>query len=284
MYNFSIGILLDSLRLPFAEAVEKAAAAGAAGVQMYLTRGQVHPSEITEKTVKERLDIINSHGLTVSAICGDLGGGFGNTEENPRKIELSKRILEMTMLFGTNIVTTHIGVVPEDKNDPKYSIMQEACGQLAEYADSLGGHFAVETGPESAITLKGFLDSLNSRGVAVNLDPANLVMVAGDDPVKAVYTLKDYIVHTHAKDGVKLTDPDAGKLCGEEHLKELLDAGKTYKEFPLGSGKVDFDRYLAALNEIGYNGYLTIEREGGDDRVGDVARAVKFLESKIGKK
>ena len=42
-------------------------------------------------------------------------------------------------------------------------------------------HFAVETGPEPAAVLKQFLDSLGSRGVAVNLDPANLVMVAGDE-------------------------------------------------------------------------------------------------------
>ena len=60
-----------------------------------------------------------------------------------------------------------------------------------------------------AARLKKFLDSLLSRGVAVNLDPANLVMVTDDDPVEAVYTLKDYIVHTHAKDGIllKKTDP-----------------------------------------------------------------------------
>ena len=74
MYNFSIGILLDSLRLPFEEAVKKAAETGAKGVQMYLTRGEVHPSQIKESTVKERLDIITSYGLEVSAICGDLGG------------------------------------------------------------------------------------------------------------------------------------------------------------------------------------------------------------------
>ena len=58
--------------------------------------------------------------------------------------------------------------------------MQEACVALAEYADSIGSHFAIETGPETSETLKKFLDSLGSRGVAVNLDPANLVMVTGD--------------------------------------------------------------------------------------------------------
>ena len=59
-------------------------------------------------------------------------------------------------------------------------------------------------------TLGDFLDSLNSTGVAVNLDPANLRMVTGDDPVKAVHRLKKYIVHTHAKDGNRLAvgDPE----------------------------------------------------------------------------
>lgn len=65
---------------------------------------------------------------------------------------------------------------------------------------------AIETGPEISADLKVFLDDLHSTGVAVNLDPANLVMVTGDDPVQAVYNLKDYIVHTHAKDGIKLRD------------------------------------------------------------------------------
>ena len=82
--------------------------------------------------------------------------------------------------------------------------MQEACFELATYADTLDAHFAIETGPETSATLKEFLDSLNSTGVAVNLDPANLRMVTGDDPVTAVHNLQRYIVHTHAKDGNRL--------------------------------------------------------------------------------
>ena len=46
--------------------------------------------------------------------------------------------------------------------------------------------------------------------MAVNLDPANLRMVTGDNPVAAVHNLKRYIVHTHAKDGNRLlaTNPE----------------------------------------------------------------------------
>ena len=161
----------------------------------------------------------------------------------------------------------------------QYAIMQAACAELAEYADSLGAHFAIETGPEPAVILRDFLDSLGSRGVAVNLDPANFVMVTGDDPVRAVYTLKDYIVHTHAKDGVKLKGCDVAGLY--EGIEDAIRAGKAFVELPLGRGGVDFDNYLRALDEIDYRGFLTIEREVGDDPARDIAEAARFLEAKL---
>lgn len=178
------------------------------------------------------------------------------------------------------MVTTHIGVVPTDNKHPRYSIMQEACGELARYADSLKAHFAIETGPEEAATLKGFLDGLHSTGVAVNLDPANFVMVTGDDPVQAVYTLRDYIVHTHAKDGKRLryVAPEIVYGLAEE---EMLGSS-SFIELPLGEGAVDFPAYLKALEDIGYKGYLTIEREVGDDPGKDIAAAVGFLKGIIG--
>ena len=49
-------------------------------------------------------------------------------------------------------------------------------------------------------------------------------------------------------------------------------------ETPLGEGDVDFDEYTRALVQIGYSGYLTIEREVGADPVGDIIKARRFLE------
>ncbi len=280
MYNFPIGAMLESFKLPFREAVEKAAALGVKGLQMYMIDGEMAPENLNEKIIKEKLDIIKSNGLCVSAICGDFGHGFGNKEANPAIVERSKRVLDLSLLFETNIVTTHIGVVPEDKNHPRYQIMQEACGELAEYAKKSNAHFAVETGPETAVVLKDFLDSLGSDGVAVNLDPANFVMVTGDDPVKAVHTLKDYIVHTHAKDGVKLLDRDPEIIYGIKEA-EIAAWGEAFLEKPLGTGSVDFPNYLKALDEIGYKGFLTIEREVGDNPIADIELAVNFLKKNV---
>lgn len=280
MYKFPIGVMLDSFRMDAKDAIKQAAAMGAQGLQMYATSGEFSPENMDAAKRKELLDMVKSNGLVFSALCGDLGMGFGNRDLNPGLVEKSKRILDLAKELETNIVTTHIGVVPADKNHDRYKIMQEACFELSRYADSMDAHFAIETGPEIATTLKGFLDDLGSTGVAVNFDPANFVMVTGDDPVKGVYTLKDYIVHTHAKDGKNL------RKCDPEVIYRIIDEeanqGDAYIELPLGEGNVDFDNYLKALDEIGYKGFLTIEREVGENPAADIGKAMEFLKSKIG--
>ena len=282
MYNFPIGVLLESFRLPTRDAVKKAAEMGLNGLQMYATQGENSPENLSGKKAKELLDYVRDNGLCFSALCGDLGRGFGNPELNPELVEKSKRILELALELDCNIVTTHIGVVPNDKNHDRYKIMQEACHTLAEYADSLNAHFAIETGPETSAVLKEFLDSLGSRGVAVNLDPANLVMVTGDDPAGAVYNLRDYIVHTHAKDGIMVTRGNPEYIYRAVHPVPEEALGVHYfEEKPLGTGGVDFKAYLKALEDIGYKGYLTIERECGATPEKDIGTAADYLKKII---
>ncbi len=280
MFNFPIGVLLESFRLPLDEALDKAAELGFKGIQIYATTGAQAPENLSASQRKELLDKIKSRGLVVSALCGDLGKGFTDPDLNSELVEKSKRILDLAKDLETDIVTTHIGVVPEDKSNPRYAVMESACGQLAEYADSLSAHFAIETGPEKAATLKSFLDGLHSKGVAVNLDPANFVMVTGDNPVDAVYTLKDYIVHTHAKDGKRIFYRDPEVVYGLR--KDVIVEDDSFIELPLGKGEVPFADYLKALEDIGYKGFLTIEREVGDDPSADIILARDFLREQIG--
>ena len=285
MYQFPIGVMTDSLKgLDTPAAIKRAAAMGAQGIQMYATKGVNAPENLSTENRRELLKLVKDNGLVFSAICGDLGMGFGFAEKNPELIEKSKRIMELAKDLECDVVTTHIGVVPASPEHPRFGIMQEACGILAEYADSMQSHFAIETGPEPSLTLKHFLDSLHSTGVAVNLDPANLVMVVGDDPVEAVHNLKEYIVHTHAKDGRML------KKGNPEYLYRTVTPAPEgyfdepyYAEVPLGTGSVNFLSYLKALEEIGYKGFLTIEREVGEDPEADIRLAIDFLRDTIRK-
>ena len=275
MGRFPIGVIINSFRTDIPTAVKKAAAVGAQGIQVYATSGEMAPENMNAEKRAAFKALVADNGLVISALCGDLGGGFGYKDENPARVEKSKRILDLAKELGTDVVTTHIGVVPADKNYDRYKVMQEACFELSRYADEIGAHFAIETGPETSAMLKEFLDGLGSTGVGVNLDPANLVMVTGDDPAGAVYNLQKYIVHTHAKDGKMLCYRDPEIVYGIK--KDPLVTGDSFIEVPLGEGSVDWTKYLAALEDIGYKGFLTIEREVGDDPEKDIRKAVEFL-------
>lgn len=256
-----IGVMVESFRKDFKTGVMKAAEIGAEGIQKYAVRGEI---DWTNDQIKETLDIVKSHGLVFSALCGDFGHGFTHADRNDELVEKSKRVVDLAKKLECNVVTTHIGVVPAEENAVKET-MRKACRELALYADSMEAAFAVETGPETATVLFDFLESLGAGGVRVNFDPANLVMVVADIPHIAVKTLGKYIVHTHAKDGIKKPD------------------GQGYLELPLGEGGVNFDLYLPALKETGFNGFLTIEREVGDNPEKDIKMAVEFLKEKIKK-
>ncbi|WP_206424302.1 sugar phosphate isomerase/epimerase family protein [Cohnella candidum] len=281
-----IGVIVDSFRLPVREGLLKAKEVGAEGVQIYAVSGEMDPANLTGTARKELKAYIESLGLEISALCGDLGGhGFQDRQANAAKVEKSKRILDLAVELGTNVVTTHIGIVPDERNEV-YEAMQQACEELSGYATSMGAFFAIETGPERAAHLKSFLDTLSTKGVSVNFDPANMVMVTGDDPVAGVRLLKDYIVHTHVKDGVRYREVDPREVYGAlgfepmDHGKiaEMVSSGQVFKEVPLGQGGVKFDDYFAALQEIGYKGYLTIEREVGDRPEEDIRKAVRFIQ------
>ena len=291
MYKFPIGVLLESFRGTTEERIKKASDLGVQGVQMFMTGyglKENHVDNMTDDRAKYLLDMAKGYGIVFSAICGDFGGdykggcNFKNKDRNPELIERSKRVMDYALKFETNVVTTHIGVIPQDTTCEEYKIQQEACFTLAEYADSLGAHFAIETGPETAAHLGDFLDTLNSTGVAVNFDPANLVMcVADNDLAAGVHRLKKYIVHTHAKDGMMLANVDPANLYEAGDIVDAIEKGSAFIELPLGMGNVNWNGYLRALQDIGYKGFLTIERECGADPDADIVMAAKFLREKI---
>ena len=84
-----IGVLINCYRLPLAEAIRKAAEAGADGVQFYANADLIdEPQKLTElKTIADDC------GITISALVAELGGhGFQIAAENPAKLERMKAV------------------------------------------------------------------------------------------------------------------------------------------------------------------------------------------------
>lgn len=284
-----IGIIAELLRKPLLECIDYAAELGADGVQLLGGHGgqgynfiDLKDGEL--KAIRERTE---KNRIVISAVCGDIcGKSFQVPHEAGKRIDVCKKVIDGTAKLGVKIITTHIGCIPDSVQDPVYPGMVIAVREVAEYAAKKGCIFAIETGPELADVLKRFILDVDSEGLGVNLDPANLRGVSAEDPVYAVKTLAPYIVHTHAKDAINTHVGSAARFYGLRNLdgtvREISARAAGFKEVPLGQGQVPWNEYVAALRGIGFDGFLTIERECGEDPVGDIKMAVEFLKSKIG--
>lgn len=281
---FKIGIMSDSLKLPIHESILKARELGVDGIQCYAVQGEMAPENLDTHRRASIKDFCHGNGVAISALCGDLGGhGFQNLEENPEKIRRTRAIVDLAEDLGTTVVTTHIGVVPENRSSRSYGIMVKACRTMGAYADDHGVTLAIETGPETPERLLTFLHDVDTKGMGVNYDPANLVMVQGIDPVPGVRLLTNYIVHTHAKDGVNIKPCDPIKVYESFAVSGIdgFNFGEYFNEVPLGEGRVPWDSYLTTLKECGYEGFLTIEREVGANPLKDIALAAEFLKKRL---
>ena len=179
-------------------------------------------------------------------------------------------------------MTTHIGGVPETKNEV-YRNLLLAMREAASYAGMHGIKIAIETGPEPAIRLREFIDDVGEEALGVNFDPANLVMVQGADPIASFTVLREFVFYSHAKDGRMVKRGDPAEIYGAfaDGSPEDFRSDDYFLELPLGEGDVDMKRYVGELKRMKFDGYLTIEREAGDDRVADIARGVELLRSLI---
>ncbi|MCF7956846.1 MAG: sugar phosphate isomerase/epimerase [Phycisphaerae bacterium] len=168
---------------------------------------------------------------------------------------------KITRELKVPFISMHAGFI--DHHDVKgYKRFIERLTFLADCAAENGILLLLETGQESADDLKHFLEELDHPAVAINFDPANMVLYNKGNPIEALKTLAPWIKHVHIKDA---------------NLTET--AGTWGTEVPWGDGQVNSDLFLVALEEIGYDGTLAIEREAGDNRFNDIALAVERLSS-----
>lgn len=284
-----IGVIVESFCEPIPEALESAHKMGIEGVQIYARSKRADLITMSKSERSELLKRVQDLGMQFASVCGDLGGhGFQDKEGNPERIELSKKIIDICCELNTNVMTTHVGVVPTRRTSPVYQEMVKTARIVGEYAAANGVTLAIETGPEPATRLRTYLEDIGGKGIGVNFDPANLAMVVRDDAETAAATLGPWIVHTHAKDGKNFRECNPADLYGSLDTFDLTppqeqnkEEGKAYMEVPLGQGDVNWDGYFRTLKKIGYNGFLTIERECGDTPKADIQLAVDFLRAKL---
>jgi sugar phosphate isomerase/epimerase len=187
-------------------------------------------------------------------------GGFLPDADWPVRRALCQAGAQLAQELGMKSIGTHVGFVPPG-GDPKYQTMISRVREIAQIFSQRGLDLLMETGQERADALLRFLNDLATPNVHINFDPANMILYGAGDPIAAVRTLGNHIRHVHIKDATPSSNP--GNDWGEE--------------VPFGTGRVGPSDFLKVLREVDYRGPLAIEREAGEDRVGDVGKAIEAL-------
>ena len=162
---------------------------------------------------------------------------------------------------GIPSITTHVGFLPEDPNDPLYKGTVKALKSIVKHCAKCGVEFWFETGQETPVNLLRTIERIGMENVGINLDTANLILYGKSNPVDALDVFGRYVRDLHVKDG---RYPTSGDALGVET--------------PLGEGKVDFKAVIDKLKALGYEGPLTIEREcSGERQIADIKKAIELL-------
>jgi sugar phosphate isomerase/epimerase len=261
---------------------------------------------------RDRWDILGKHGLKCYAISNHLMGQavcdridmrhksilpariWGDGQEDgvrTRAVEEMKNTARAAAKFGVKVVPGFSGSSiwpylysfppnPADLVERGYAFFAEMWNPILDVFDQVGVKFALEAHPTEiafdVASAEAAVKALKGRkAFGFNYDPSHFGY-QGVDYVKFIRTFGDRIYHVHMKDVYWSPRPtDAGVFGG--HLN-FGDHRRFWDFRSLGRGSINFEEIIRALNDIGYNGPLSVEWEDGKmDREHGATEACAFI-------
>lgn len=232
--------------------LEVAAELGIPTIQLHAP----HQSTRTQESADKFLARLKELNIQLTAVFGGFDGesyadiptvertvGLVPTAERADRLKEMKEISDFAKLLKCNVIALHLGFVDHENDD--YQNVVDCTRELCAHAKSNGQNVHLETGQETADGLLRFHSDVGVDNLFVNFDPANMILYGTGEPIPALKRLGKLVRSIHCKDATWSEKP--AETWGEEK--------------PLGDGQVDVAKYLETLQEIGYEGPLTIERE-----------------------
>ena len=180
-------------------------------------------------------------------------------EQNWRNIQ---QTAELARKMKLRFISFHAGFLPHDPQDPDSAKLAQRIRQIADLFAAQNVDLGLETGQETADTLRGFLEKLQRPNVGVNFDPANMILYDKGNPIVALRILKPWLKQVHIKDGRKTKTP-----------------GTWGEEVVAGTGEVPWREFFQVLKEADFQGDCPIEREAGAQRVQEIRADRDFIQS-----
>ncbi len=259
MLQLKKGIKLESLRLPFRKSLEVAAQLGAEGVEIN-ARTEIRPDELSRTGVRHLKKMLGDLNLKVAAVHFPTRRGFGESDDLDRRIDATKNALAMAWNLGCNVVTNHIGTIPDEPEAPEWTTMVQALTDIGNHSQKAGAWLAAHSGINGTETMRQLLDSLPAMAIGIDFDPAAMI-INGRDVIGGMKALGPQVMHFRARDAVYEMSMGRGL------------------EVQLGRGSVNLPELLGILEEHNYNGFFTIERDSESEAILHCGQAVEYLDS-----
>ena len=237
-----------------------------------------HPATWTDENAAVLNTLTEKYGVTISAFwCGWEGPADWNFYEGQLTLGLvppeyrQMRIqnlcdgADFAKKLGVTDVITHMGYIPENPYDPNWGGFCIAVRTVARHLKANGQFLLFETGQETPVTMLRCFETVGCDNLGINLDTANVILYGKANPVDALEVFGKYVRNLHAKDG-----------CWPTNGRELG------RETAIGQGKVNFNALFAKLHELGYDSWVTIEREiEGGQQLTDILAGRAYLQAII---
>jgi sugar phosphate isomerase/epimerase len=217
--------------------------------------------------------------------------GDGNPDGvNRRAIEEMKNTARAAQQFGVGVVNGFTGSsiwhllysfppVTDAMIEEGFRQFAERWNPIMDVFGECGIRFGLEVHPTEIafdlITARRALDAIGNREeFGFNFDPSHLLW-QGVDPVEFIREFPNRIYHMHVKDAIVTLNGRTGVLGS--HLN-FGDPRRGWDFRSPGRGGVNFEEIIRALNQIGYDGPLSVEWEdSGMDREHGAREACEFL-------
>jgi len=224
--------------------------------------------KLDDTEVKKIDETLKANNMEISSLA--YYPNYLDPDESKRDFYINhlKKVIVVARTLNVEVVGTFVGRDKDKDDDYNLKMYKEIFVDIVKFAEEYkikiaienctmlwtdrwpGGH-NITRSPE--IREKMF-DLIQSDYIGLNLDPSHLVWQF-IDYVKAVYSFKDKIFYTHAKDTKMLPDKLAEKgIYGFSFYEDKI----------AGMGDIDWKKYLRALHEVGYKGVVSIEHEDRD--------------------
>lgn len=224
----------------------------------------IDPSKLLEEGVGRVKKLLSENNISISALAHYPNNLDPNVEARERNHEAIKRMIEASAMLDVGVVCTFVGAFAAPL-DEVLKVFAEAFPSLVDYAEEHGVKIAVENCPMigwhapyvpgniaySPEIWEKMFKMVPSRAFGLNLDPSHLVWQK-IDYIEATRRFGDRIFHTHAKD----TEILPSKLTEVG----IIGGGWWRYRIP-GWGVINWQGFVSALKESGYDHVLSIEHE-----------------------